>query len=49
LSHTESFDEIKNIFKKSRDKNRPKKIDASSEESITEEGISKSKNSTNKL
>ncbi len=44
LSHTESFDEIKNIFKKSREKNRSKKIDASSEE-----GISTSKNSTNKL
>ncbi|MCK5467134.1 MAG: translocation/assembly module TamB domain-containing protein, partial [Cyclobacteriaceae bacterium] len=40
LMHTQSFDEIKNIFKKSRDKNRPQEIDLQIEEVPEEEGIS---------
>ncbi|MCK5701233.1 MAG: translocation/assembly module TamB domain-containing protein, partial [Cyclobacteriaceae bacterium] len=40
ISHTQSFDEIKNIFKKSRDKNRPPETDPQPEEVPEEEGIS---------
>ena len=40
LMHTQSFDEIKNIFKKARDKNRPQEIDSPIKEAPQEEGIS---------
>lgn len=43
LMHTESFDQIRDIFKKARDKNRPSETDLQpeDEEIINEDGISK--------
>ncbi|MCG8308821.1 MAG: translocation/assembly module TamB domain-containing protein [Cytophagales bacterium] len=40
IMHTQSFDEIKNIFKKTRRENRPEEIERSPENQSTEEGIS---------
>ena len=51
LMHTQSFDEIKNIFKKARDKNRPPKIESEpvEEDKIKEEGISQRTNTLKKF
>lgn len=49
LMHTQSFDEIKNIFRKSRDKNRPPESDPQPEEVLDEEGISQRKDTLNKF
>lgn len=38
IMHTQSFDEIKNIFKRSRDKNRPIEIEQLPQEDTKEEG-----------
>ena len=49
LMHTQSFDEIKNIFKKSRDKNKPQEKDTQIEEEPEKEGISQRKDSLNQF
>ena len=43
--HTQNFDEIKNIFKKSRDKNRPPENDTQLEDEPIDEGISQTTDS----
>ncbi len=48
LMHTQSFDEIKNIFKKIRDKNKSPKTDPEMEK-LEEEGISLRKDSLNQF
>jgi len=45
LMHTQSFDEIKNIFKKSRDKNRPTEIELGPIIETGDEGISQNSQS----
>jgi hypothetical protein len=45
LMHTQNFDEIKNIFKKNRDKNRPPENDAQLEDETIDEGISQTTDS----
>jgi hypothetical protein len=38
--HTQSFDELKNIFKKSREDNRPKEIETEPDTNTGDDGIS---------
>lgn len=49
IMHTQSFDEIKNIFKKNRKENRPEEIKISSENEPVEEGISQMTDSLDKF